>query len=105
VTPLDRHRAGPTGRVFDLVNAYDEAVTNDAAGVLREALSLSQRDRADLVAELLASFDEAAVDAPEVVEALWSEELARRAARAVSGQAPGEDWAAVRQRLASELSE
>ncbi len=45
-----------------------------------------------------------AVDDPETVRTLWSQELDRRARRALSGEAPGEDWPNVRQRLADDLA-
>jgi hypothetical protein len=79
------------------------SVTSDAEAVLREALALSLDDRADLAAELLASLEEPADDS-ETVRALWADELQKRANRALSGQAPEEDWANVRQRLADELA-
>ena len=79
------------------------SLTGDAEAVLREALALPPDDRADLVAELIASLDEPADDS-RTVRALWAEELQKRAKRALSGQSPEEDWADVRQRLADELA-
>ena len=57
----------------------------------------------DIAAELLASLDEA-VDEPETVQTLWSEELEERTERVLSGQVAEEDWGSVRQRIANELT-
>lgn len=75
-----------------------------AEALLREALSLPDEDRADVAAELLASLEAPTADDPETVQTLWSQELDRRARRVLSGQAPGEGWSSVRQRLADELA-
>ena len=80
-------------------------MVNNAEALLREALALPVSARADLAAELLASLDEPADDDLETVRAEWSEELGRRAERALSRRAVGEDWDSLRQRLATELSE
>ncbi len=76
----------------------------DAEAVLRQALSLADQDRADVVAELLASLDVPAEDDPATVRSLWTQELEWRAQRVLSGETVGEDWASVRQRLADELA-
>ena len=78
-------------------------MTVDADAILREALALPDKDRADVAARLLASLDTAADDEAAVATA-WAEELDRRARRALSGQDVGEDWATVRGRLADELA-
>ena len=75
----------------------------DAKVLLREALALPDRARADLVAELLASFDEPATDDAETTRDLWRDELERRARQQFTGQAAGEDWDSLRQRLTDEL--
>jgi hypothetical protein len=79
-------------------------MTAQAEALLREALALPDEDRADVAAELLASLDAPAADDPGTVQTLWSQELERRARRALSGENIGEDWAIVRQRLADELA-
>ena len=76
----------------------------DAEAVLREALTLPTRDRAEVAAELLASLDEPAMTDPEAVRAAWAEELEQRARRALSGEDPGEAWPALRDRLRNKLS-
>jgi len=76
-------------------------VTSNAATVLREALALPLDERADVAAELLASLGP--VDEPDGQE-LWKVELERRARRALSGDAPGEDWATLRERLANRFT-
>jgi putative addiction module component (TIGR02574 family) len=67
--------------------------------VLREALTLSSRERAEVAAELLASLDEPEVDDAEATRAAWAEELERRARRALAGEDPGEPWQALQERL------
>jgi len=79
-------------------------MTAQAEALLREALALPDEDRADVAAELLASLDAPAADDPETVQSLWSQELERRAKRVLSGEATGEDWSSVRQRLDDELA-
>lgn len=81
---------------------YLGGVTTDAQAVLREALELPSNDRAGIAAELLASLDES--DDADAVRSLWTRELEQRARQVLSGQAPGEAWATVRQRLADELA-
>lgn len=83
---------------------YPEAMTVDVDAILREALALPDKDRADVAARLLASLDTAADDEAASVATAWAEELERRSRRALSGQDVGEDWAAVRRRLADELA-
>ena len=79
-------------------------MTADAEALLREALALPEDERADVAAELLASLATPATEDPEAVRTLWSQELERRARRVLTGEAVGEDWSSVRQRLADELA-
>ena len=79
-------------------------MTTEVEALLREALALPERDRADVPAELLASLDAPAADDPATVRALWSEELERRAKRVLARESIGEDWPSVRQRLTDELA-
>jgi putative addiction module component (TIGR02574 family) len=69
--------------------------------VLHEALQLGLSDRAELVAELLASLDG---EPDEDVEAAWAAEIERRAARARSGQDVGRPWAEVHGEIRNALS-
>jgi putative addiction module component (TIGR02574 family) len=71
-------------------------VTNQAQTVLQGALKLSERERARVAAELLASID----GGPDAgVDAAWAKELERRARRARSGKASGQEWTTVRDEL------
>lgn len=79
-------------------------MTTEVEALLRDALALPDKDRADVVAELLASLDAPAADDPATVRALWCEELEQRARRVLSREAIGEDWPTVRQRLNDELT-
>lgn len=76
--------------------AYGVQVTNQAQTVLESALKLSERERARLAAELLASIDGGA-DAGS--DAAWVKELERRVRRVQSGKASGLPWATVRAEL------
>ncbi|MEP7113826.1 MAG: addiction module protein [Ilumatobacteraceae bacterium] len=80
-------------------------MVNDADALLRDALALPVPERAGLATELLASLDESDDEDLETVRSLWNDELERRAKRALSQQAPGEDWDSLRLRLATEHSE
>ena len=79
-------------------------MTADAQTLLREALALSDDERADLVVELMASLDDTRVDVPEVVSELWAREIERRAHRVLAGDTTGEDWNGLRQRLTDQLA-
>lgn len=71
----------------------------------REALGLSEVERADLAAELLASLETPIDEDPSGVRSLWGVEIERRARRVIAGEANGEDWKIVRQRLVDALGE
>jgi putative addiction module component (TIGR02574 family) len=78
-------------------------MTPRADDLLREALALSDAERADLAVELLASLDSPA-DEPVEVEAAWAAEIAKRAGRVLKGESAGEAWSDVRQRIEARLS-
>ncbi len=68
------------------------------ARLLREALQLDVRERAELAAELVASLD----GEPEPdVDAAWASEIERRAQRATELGSPGSTWAEVLARIAA----
>jgi len=77
-------------------------MSDRAQELLREALTLSADERADVAAELLASLDEPMED-PAEVEAAWAAEIQRRAGRILSGESAGEPWEDVRDRIARRL--
>ena len=60
-------------------------------------------ERADVAAQLLASLDDAALDAPAEVEAAWAAEIERRARRVLAGESAGVPWQDVRRRAEEEL--
>ena len=72
-------------------------------GLLREAMSLPIKERADLAAELLASLDDATAEDPAGVEAAWAAEIERRACRVMTGETAGIPWEDVRRRAEAEL--
>lgn len=74
-----------------------------AQELLREALALPVDERADVAAQLLASLDDAALDAPAEVEAAWAAEIERRARRVLAGESAGVPWQDVRRRAEEEL--
>ena len=74
-----------------------------AQELLREAMALPVRERADLAAELLASLDDATVEDPAEVEAAWAAEIERRARRVMTGETAGIPWEDVRRRAEAEL--
>ena len=74
-----------------------------AQELLREAMALPVKERADLAAELLASLDDAAAEDPVEVEAAWAAEIERRARRVIAGETVGIPWEDVRRRAEAEL--
>jgi putative addiction module component (TIGR02574 family) len=67
------------------------------SAVLRDALSLSKRDRFDVAAALLASVDNDGVGAS--VDAAWASEARRRLAEVRSGVAKPVPWADAEKRI------
>jgi hypothetical protein len=84
---------------------YARRMTEHAQSLLREALSLSDDERADLIAELLVSLEGPVVDDVAAVEQAWAEELETRARRVLAGPAQGEEWSQVRARLGRALTD
>ncbi len=80
------------------------SMSSQSDAILRKALDLSEPERAEVAAELLASLDEPTDDDPDVVRSAWAEELEVRSARARSGADPGEPWLAVRDRLRAKFT-
>ena len=74
-----------------------------AQELLREALALPVKERADVAAQLLASLDDAAAEDPAEVEAAWAEEIERRARRVIAGETAGIPWEEVRRRTEADL--
>ena len=83
--------------------AYNELMNNRAQTLLREALTLSPDERADVAAELLASLDDPATEDQAAVQAAWATEIERRARRVLAGESIGEPWEDVRDRIAKRL--
>ena len=73
-----------------------------AKRLLKEALALPDAERAELAAELMASFD--GPPDPDV-EPAWAAEIERRAAKVLSGESQGVPWDEVRERIERELRE
>lgn len=74
-------------------------MTDRAQALLREALTLSPDERADVAAELLASLDDSVAQDPAVVQSAWEKEIERRERRVLAGQSPSEPWKHVRDRI------
>ncbi len=66
-----------------------------------EALALSERDRAQLVAKLLESLEESS---PDEVDAAWATELNKRAEEVLSGSVKMSSWTDVRARLRARIT-
>ena len=65
--------------------------------ILRKALALPERDRADLIGALIDSLD---AEVEEGVEDAWRDELERRAQELETGAVQSIPWEAVKGRLA-----
>ena len=74
-----------------------------AQELLRDAMALPVKERADLAAELLASLDDAAAEDSAEVEAAWAAEIERRARRVMTGETAGIPWEDVRRRAEADL--
>ena len=68
-------------------------------------MALPTEERADVVAELLASLDEPTTMDAAAVEAAWAREIEKRARRVMAGESVGEPWEDVRARVARRLAE
>lgn len=75
-------------------------MTQEAAELLKKALSLPVSERADLAGSLIESLDETQ---DEAVAAAWDEEIARRMADIDSGKAKTIPWEEVREKLSSRI--
>lgn len=60
------------------------------------ALRLSTRERAEVIAKLLASLEG---ERDEDVEAAWAVELEQRARQVLAGKGEFEDWETIREQL------
>lgn len=78
-------------------------MSGDAETLRREALDLPVDERARLAAELAASLESEPADDPEAVRLAWAAEVSRRADRALSGDARGEPWPVVGERVRNTL--
>lgn len=92
-------------RLLTCGEGYALRMTEHAQSLLREALSLSDDERADLIAELLVSLEGPVVDDLAAVEQAWAEELETRARRFLAGPGQGEEWSKVRARLGRALTD
>jgi hypothetical protein len=79
-------------------------MTEHARALLREALAMPPRDRADMAAELVASLDDPDLDDAEAARAAWIDEIERRARRVLDGGDNGQDWHDVREQVGRRLS-
>lgn len=70
----------------------------------REALALSDDERADLAADLLVSLEQPESTDSSDVRSEWAAEIERRARRVLAGDANSEGWATVRKRVADSLN-
>jgi putative addiction module component (TIGR02574 family) len=76
-------------------------MTHDTQELLRKALTLPDKERAELAGNLIASLD--AVQDPDV-DAAWQEEIARRLHEVESGEVKTVSWEAVQQKGRSLLN-
>jgi putative addiction module component (TIGR02574 family) len=79
-------------------------MTDRMQALLREALTLSLDERAEIAAELLASLDDSPAD-PAAVQAAWAKEIEKRGRRVLAGESSGEPWEDVRDRVARRLAQ
>ena len=80
-------------------------MTHRAETRLREALALYREERADLIAKLLVSLEGPADDDGPTVEQAWAVAIELRARRVLAGEASGEEWSLVRDRVRRALTD
>ncbi len=80
---------------------YNAAMTHQASELLQKALSLPEKERAELACSLIDSLDDK-VDAG--AQEAWDAEIARRIHELDSGEAQAIPWDEVRSRVSSKLS-
>jgi putative addiction module component (TIGR02574 family) len=74
-------------------------MTDAADRLLKDALALPDRDRAQIAARLLESLDAVSDEDPDEVEALWAAEIERRCDVLDAGTAKTHPWTDVRREL------
>ncbi|TVP72705.1 MAG: hypothetical protein EA340_03125 [Nitriliruptor sp.] len=77
------------------VDRHGRPMTDHAQTLLREALALSEVERAALIAELLVSLEGPAEDDGSAVDQAWAEAFEQRARRVLAGEASAELEAAA----------
>jgi putative addiction module component (TIGR02574 family) len=74
-------------------------VTDAADRLLKDALGLSDRERAEIAARLLESLDADDAEDPDEVEATWAAEIERRCDALDAGTTKTTPWDDVRREL------
>src|SRR6266851_2223339 len=80
---------------------YNGPMTQQASELLQKALSLSEKERAELAGSLIESLD-TTVD--EAAETAWNQEIVRRIEDLNSGKAKTIPWEVVRSRISSKVT-
>jgi putative addiction module component (TIGR02574 family) len=78
-------------------------MTAMADRLLQEALSLSERERAEVAARLIESLDAVGEDKTAEVEAAWAAEIERRCAALDTGTTGTTAWEDVRRQIKAEI--
>ncbi len=86
----------PFARTKRPVAYTSQGMTNPATTVLEQALSLPERDRAEIAARLLESLDDGD---GEDLDAAWAQEIDRRCEALDKGEAVTTDWHEFRARI------
>jgi hypothetical protein len=73
--------------------------------LLREILSLSLEERADVATQLLASLDDPPDTEADAIDREWGAEVERRARRVLNGDSPGIRWPEVARKVKNRLTE
>jgi len=76
-------------------------MTSKTKALLDEVLRLPPSERAELVAEILASLE--VEDSPTQLSCAWRAEVDRRVQRVLAGEATGAPWEEVRARIEARL--
>ncbi len=75
-------------------------MTERTRELLKQALSLSRGERAEIAAELLSSIED---EAERGSDEAWEAEIERRANRVVTGESAGLDWDQVKREIERDI--
>ncbi len=74
-------------------------MTTSAKRVLKDAMQLTEEERAEIATRLIGSLDAASIEDADQVQASWAAEIERRCAALDAGTTGTTSWKAARRRI------